>query len=421
MPARSRIFYGWWIAGAYFVLNFYWAGTLLIGFSALFNPIREAFGLSALVATAAMQMRQGAAVVGSPLVGYLFDRFGPRPLILTATFFTAGGMSLLAFSHTTWQFFLAFAIASVGFAIFIAGTGPAAMTNWFVRHRGKAISIVLAGAGMGAFLIRVVVWLEGEWGWRTALVIIVIGLLIVGIPVSLMLRHRPEQYGLRPDGEPPDAGPAEEAPVAPRLAPRADFGFRQALATRAFWSIAIASGFAAMGSTSVAFFFIPHLEDEGLSLATAAWAATAVGVIGVGSTLIAGWLSDYRDRSAIIMLAYLLQGGGIALFAFASSVWHLIPFVLLFGIGARATFPVVSSLLAEYFGRANFGKIQGVMFSAFTAGGVVGPLIAARIHDVYGTYTPAFAGYAVAMLVSMAAIGLVRRPRAVSLASPPPT
>ncbi|MCH8284463.1 MAG: MFS transporter [Chloroflexi bacterium] len=413
MPSRPRIFYGWWIAWAYFLLNFYWGGALLVGFSALFNPIRDSFGLSSLVATAAIQMRQGAAVVGSPIVGYLFDRFGPRPLILAATFFTAGGMSLLAFSHSTWQFFLAFAIASVGFAIFIAGTGPAAMVNWFVRQRGRAISVVLAGAGVGTLLVRVVVWLEDDWGWRTAVVIIVVGLLIVGLPLSMALRHRPEDYGMRPDGDPPDEAPSEGAPVPvtdPPAGNANDYGFRQALATRTFWFMSVASGFAALGSTSVAFFFIPHLEDEGLSAATAAWAATAVGIIGVGSTLAAGWLSDYAHRGVMLLVAYALQGGGIAIFAFSSSVWHLAFFAVLFGIGARATFPVVSSLLADYFGRANFGKIQGVMFSAFTAGGVAGPLIAARVHDVYGTYTPVFAGYAAAMGVSMIAISLVRRP-----------
>lgn len=419
---RRPVFYGWWIAGAYFVMNLYWGGTLMMGFSALFNPIRDAFGLSSTVATAVISLRHGVAVVGSPIVGYLFDRVGPRPLMLVATVSAAGGMSLLALSHSTWLFFLSFAIASIGFAIFIAGTGPAAAANWFIRHRGKAIAIVVAGGSVGSFLVPAVVWLEDGWGWRTTVIVIVVGLMVVGMPASLLLRHRPEQYGLRPDGEPADAGPGPPPPPSPQPGDLSGlvggFGFREAMSTHAFWLLAAGLFVASLGSSAVALFIIPHLQDEGFSKAAAGVTVTGLGLLGFVSTLAVGWLSDYLERRYLIMVAYLLQGGGLAFLAFASSVWHLVPFALLFGIGSRAAFPVVSSLQADYFGRANFGKIQGVLFSTFTAGSALGPILGAAVRDAVDSYTPIFAIYAGMTAIAVLAASLVRRPESSALAVP---
>ena len=91
MQPRPRVYYGWYIAWSYFFMNFYWGGALLAGFSALFLPISESFGLSALLVTTAISLRHGMAVVAAPVVGYIFDRRGPRLLMVVATLVTAGG------------------------------------------------------------------------------------------------------------------------------------------------------------------------------------------------------------------------------------------------------------------------------------------------------------------------------------------
>ncbi len=422
MLPRPRIYYGWYIVWSYFFMNLYWGGALMSGFSALFNPMRESFELSAALATAAISMRHGMAVVGSPIVGYIFDRHGPRMLVLAATFLAGGGLLLLVFSDSLFLLFVSFSISSVGFAIFIAGTGPAVAANWFVRQRGKAIGIVLAGSGFGGLLVRAVVWLEGEWEWRTALLILIVGLMIVGIPGSLVLRHRPEKHGLRPDGDPPldDVVDGIEGPrrdPAPRegTAQDPDFTVTEAMKTSALWLIISGYVIVGLGGGALNLLFIPHLVDQGFSPETAAWTFTAVGGIGVGTTLIAGWVSDILDRRSLIMASYLIQGGSIAVFAFATQWWHLVPFAVLFALGARISSPMVTSLLAEYFGRSHFGKIQGVLFSGFTAANVVGPVVAGLVHDATGTYTLVFAGYAASVVPAVLVVALVRRPRRAAL------
>jgi MFS family permease len=406
---RPKLFYGWWMAWAYFVLNFYWGGTLLVGFSALFNPIRDAFGLSATMAAAAISLKNAFSVILAPLVGYVFDRYGPRPIMFFATFVTVGGLSLLVFAHSTWLFFLASAISGIGLSAFIAGTGPAAMTVWFIRNRGKAIAIVLAGSGLGAFLMPPIVAIIDAWGWRVALAIIIVALIVVTTPLTMMLRHRPEQYGLRPDGRPaePPRGPLA-APSLP--SPGMDFLFGQALRARSFWLLVLAQAVVGAGTSSVMLFIIPHLEDEGFSTGAAAWAATALGIVGVFSTLGGGWLADLFERRRILVAAYFLQAGGVTLFAFASSVWHLVAFVALFGIGSRLSSPVAVSLLGDYFGRAHFGKIQGVLFSFFTLGAVAGPLAGAIVHDIRDSFTLIFVIFGGLTSISVVAGALATQP-----------
>ena len=414
MLPRPRVYYGWYIAWSYFFMNFYWGGALLAGFSALFIPIKESFGLTATLLAVAISLRYGMAVIGSPVVGYIFDRHGPRSLMLFATLATGGGLLLLIISQSTLMLFVAFAIASVGFAIYIAGTGPAVAANWFVRQRGRAIGIVLAGGGFGGPLVSMVVWLEGQWDWRIALAIIIAGLMIVGIPGSLILRHKPEQYGLRPDGDQPqETGvkwPERPATMVPSTT-ESSISVAQALKTRALWFTVSGFVIVSLGSGAINLLFIPHLVEQGFSPTTAGWTFAAMGAINIGTTLMVGWVSDVVDRRSLIIVSYLMQGGSLAIFAFATELWHLVPFVILFALGPRVSLLLVSSLLADYFGRSDFGKIQSVLFSGFTAANVVGPVMAGAVHDATGSYTLIFAGYAALAVIAVLVTTLVNRPR----------
>ena len=414
MLPRPRVYYGWYIAWSYFFMNFYWGGALLAGFSALFIPIKESFGLTATLLAVAISLRYGMAVIGSPVVGYIFDRHGPRSLMLFATLATGGGLLLLIVSQSTLMLFVAFAIASVGFAIYIAGTGPAVAANWFVRQRGRAIGIVLAGGGFGGPLVSMVVWLEGQWDWRIALAIIVAGLMIVGIPGSLILRHKPEQYGLRPDGDQPQDAeikwserPATTVPPATE----SSISVAQALKTRALWFTVSGFVIVSLGSGAINLLFIPHLVEQGFSPTTAGWTFAAMGAINIGTTLMVGWVSDVVDRRNLIIVSYLMQGGSLAIFTFATELWHLVPFVMLFALGPRVSLLLVSSLLADYFGRSDFGKIQSVLFSGFTAANVVGPVMAGAVHDTTGSYRLIFAVYAASVILAVLVTTLVNRPR----------
>ena len=413
MSARPRIFYGWWVVWTFCFLGFYWTGVLLTGFSALFTPLKESFGLSTTVTTLVINLRQAAAVVVSPVVGYLFDKVGPRPLVVAASVLSAAGLCLVASAQEAWQFFLAFPVVAVGVSIFLAGVGPASAANWFVRDRGKAVSIVLAGAGAGVFILPAIVWMEQAWGWRTTMYAMAGGMLAIGLPSAMIARHRPEQYGLRPDGDPVLAAPAgaTSAAATPASQPIAGTSFRFAMQSQAFWLLVLAGGVSALSSSSVLLFLVPHMKDKGFGASSITATATALGIIGVTSTLASGWLADKLESRLMVIVAHMCVGAGTIVFAFSSATWHLIPFSILFGFGQRGAYPFVFSLLTDYFGRANFGRIQGMVFGILTGFQMAGPLIAAAVEDWTGSFTTVLIVYGIAAgSVSVVAITLVRRP-----------
>lgn len=388
----------------------------MLGMSALFNPIREHFGLSATLTTIAFVLRFIIGALLAPVIGYGLDRFGPRPLVLAATLITASGLALVIFANTTQSFFFGFIVAALGMSIFIAGTGPVAATYWFIRKRGLASSILMSGAGVGALLIPLVVWLEAGWGWRGALAVILVGLLIVSLPLSLLLRHRPEHYGLRPDGDPPVGEPppphgnlTTTVPTTP-TPPERSASFRSAMGSPAFWLSSSSQALGALGGSAVTIFTIPHLEESGFSRTAAGMCTAGMGVIVVLSTLIFGWISDQVDRRKIIGFSFIAQATGTIFLILASSFWSLVPFAILFGMGSRSVFTVLTSLQADYFGRANFGKVQGVQFSIFTVGAASGPIIGALIRDFTGSYVPIFIAYVVTSIAAAAMMLFVRRP-----------
>jgi len=411
-----NLYYGWWVALAYFILNIYFGGALQQGFTVFFNPIRTSLGVSATVVTLAIQFRSMISVVTSPAVGLLFDRVGPRPLMLGSCFVGAAGMLLLSFASSASVLFVALFITALGTSVWMAGTGPATMANWFVRKRGTAIGLILAGISLGGVLIPGMVWVEQTWGWHVLARVLAAGLLIIGVPMSLVLRHRPEQYGLLPDGALPAAETASSATLGRKPAGSgvraADFTFGEALRSRALWALVLAQAMTSIGGQAAMLFFIPHLEaDAGISPALAGVALTAIGLLGVIGQPLVGWLSDISRKRLVLGVANASAAVSVVLFAVISQPWHLIPFVLLYGLTARTGFPVLASILAEYFGRANYGKIQGVVLGATSLFGTASALLVAAAFDATESYVLPFLVLGFLEFLSLGFLAAATRPK----------
>ncbi len=413
---RPHIFYGWWIAVAFFVINFYWSGVLVTGFTAFFNPWKEEFQLSSSTTSLAFSLQQGMAAVGAVVVGVLFDRFGGRRLMLLATALGSSGLILLSISSSAWGFFLSFVVLSVGYTIFYAGIGPALAAIWFRRHLGKANGLLLSGSNLGGALAPLLVWIIDTYSWRTAAVASAIGLAMIGIPTSLMLRHRPQQYGLLPDGDPPR--PRVTAAQVTAQHPEVlfgegdgdDFALREAIRTWAFWSIALAQALAVFGLVAVYVHILPHLENEGFSRATGARVVAMVTVLGLVTRFGFGWLGDLADKRLVLAFTYVFQGLGILSLAYVDNTWTLVLFIIVYGLAAGSFFAVLFSLLAEYFGRLHIGVIQGVVLAPYALGAIFGPYLAGVAFDATESYVWVFIAFGCATFLSAPVVLSARRP-----------
>ncbi len=420
MLGGRRIFYGWWIVFAFVVLNVYWAGTLIYGLTVFFTPVRHAFGWSAALLAFIFSLTNVLTGVVAPLVGAWFDRSGPRRMLFIASW--CSGLGLLALSRTNslGSFLAAWILVSIGYGIWASGTGPAAAALWFEHRRGLAIGVILGGVSIGGFLVPVWKPIVDAAGWRNAFAIAGVALLAVSLPTCTLLRHRPQELGLRPlGGGRPDgdrvSGIAPERPRAagPAMRPPAPSGLRTALRSRRFWAIAIAACGAQAGSQAALLLMLPRLKDAGLADATAVAAVTAVNVLGAGGRLGCGWLADSFDPALLAIASFAMQAVGLLAFALAPQTTPvLLLFVLTFGLGAGNIRVLAVMLLARDFGPAAIGRIQGVLFLLLQPGLVLGPVVAGALYDHGYGYAAAFAGLAAVSLAMCLPIApLLPRPR----------
>jgi sugar phosphate permease len=399
-----RIFYGWWIVGACFLLALYIGGVVFFGFTAIFEPIASEFGWSYAQISFAASLRGLETGLLSPFVGILVDRWGPRRLIFGGIVTTGLGLIILSRTTSLGMFYGAFALLAIGVS---AGTTVVMMTavaNWFRKKVGIAAGITASGFGFGGLLIPVMVRLIDVYEWRTAMLVLALGLFVIGIPLSLIIRHKPERYGYLPDGEKSKPMRQDKDFVPPPASEEA-ISVRQALKSRTFWHITLAMTFHVTVVMAVLTHVMPYLSEIGISRSTSGFIAAAIPMVSVAGRLTCGWFGDRLDKRWLAAGNLSMVTLGLLCFEYASAVgaWLLVPFLIIFGVGYGGNVPMrVSlqreyfgyggnvpmrvSLQREYFGRGNFGTIHGFMLGIVAAGSISGPPLAGWIFDHWGSY-----------------------------------
>ncbi len=386
-----RIFYGWWIVFACAGIIFIAAGSFFYGFGAIFDSLVDEFGWSRASISFAFSMRAEVGGIFAPLVGYMVDRVGPRRLLVSGVAAVGLGFVWISRMNTLWEFYAAVILIALGMGACGGLVAQVAIANWFDRQRGRAMALLTMGAGASGVTVMALAWLISAWGWRAALVILAVVTWGVGIPLAMLVRGRPEDYGLAPDGEPvaATASPIADSPSSPASVVEG-MTARQALRTRAFWLLSLAFAASWFGTTAIVVHEIPALTATGFSREAAALVLTLTTVISLVGRLGFGWLADLRDKRLVLAAAFLAQALGILIFAAVHVWWQLVPFLLLYAPGYGGTIPVRPALQAEYFGRRALGSVMGLTFFITSLGTVVGPVFAGWMYDMTDSYRLAF-------------------------------
>jgi MFS family permease len=235
------------------------------------------------------------------------------------------------------------------------------------------------------------------------IVILAIGLLAVCLPLSLLVRHKPEQYGYQPDGETESTVVFDNSLTQAKI-DEVNVGTRQALKTRTFWHITLALLCQAMMLSAVVTHVMPYLSSIGIARATSSLVAMAIPLTSIGGRLGLGWLGDRLDKRRVIAAAFAMICGGLLCFGFASpeAIWLLVLFLILFGIGYGGNNTLRGSVIREFFGRSNFGAIHGIVLGIMMLGNIAAPPLAAWVFERWGSYQPiwfAFVGLAAAAIL----------------------
>jgi len=406
---RLPFFYGWLIVAVTFV-------TMAIGvnartaFSLFFPPILSEFGWERGVTAGAFSFGFVVSGAMSPLIGRLMDRAGPRAVMELGVALMGGGLLLAPLTTQPWHLYLTIGVMVGAGSVCLGYSGQSLfLPNWFIRRRGLAMGIAFAGVGIGS--VTLLPWVQHmieQTGWRTACTAIGILVLLVLAPINLVLRKRPEDIGLEPDG-----GAASSArlakPVSNIVDPvwaGTDWTLPRALATSRFWWIALGYFCGLYVWYAVQVHQTKFLLDIGFSPSVGVWALGVVSLLGIPGQILLGHISDRVGREwiwtascagfaicfvALIALKYAPTLPLVDLMVFAQGA---------LGYGLTS---VMGAIVLEIFQGKHYGGIFGTIMLAALAGGAAGPWATGILYDFYGSYTVAVAiGIAVSVLSATA-------------------
>jgi sugar phosphate permease len=375
----SGIFYGWWIVCACFTLAFYIGGVVAYGFTAFFEPIAEEFGWSYTQISIAASIRGLEMGILAPVMGFLVDRFGPRRLIFSGSLIIGFGFILLSWTNSLAMFYGTFILIAVGMSACLGPVLSAAVANWFRKNVGKALGIMFSGFGAGGVLVLLIVRLIDVYQWRATFVMLGLGMWFLGIPLSLIVRHKPEQYGYLPDGW----TSAEQ--VLTHKGQGGEVSLKKALKTRVFWHIGIADAIRVMVCSAIMTHIMPYLSSVGMSRSNAALVATSIPLFSILGRVGFGWFGDMFDKRYVMAGVYFLAGLGLLAFSYVQTKWLIFPFLILYPLFWGAGVLRVA-MMREYFGRAYFGRIFGIMLGLGTVFRITGAPLAGFAYDSSGSY-----------------------------------
>lgn len=401
------LYEGWIVVWSAALVTLLIGATFYYGFGVFFTDIIREFGWSVAATSLAFSLRSEIGGLAAPFVGVGVDRYGARRIVISGVIISAVGVLLLSLIQNMWQFYAAMIVIAIGSSGAGGQAGLAAIATWFDRRRALAMSLSTLGGGVAGILVVVVAWLVEEFGWRIALRILVVGMLLIGIGFGSFIRTRPRDHEQPMDGrEYHDAeGTALPRAVMWGIPPRL------AVLTRAFIFSGLAMIAVSFATTAVLVHQVPYLESHlGLSKSLAGSTVALYTLFSIVGRLGLGMLGDRVSKPWLIAFCALLIGGGTIVLALATEFWQVVVAIMLISPGFGGTIPVRPAMMADYFGTRHFGTVNGVAALMNTTGGALGPWAVGYIVDLTGTYTP---GWYLA-----AGLGLLAAPLML-LATPP--
>ncbi len=383
----GHVFYGWYVVSAAGGLQLL-AGLLWMqSYGAYVVLLQAEFGWSsALVAGAFAMTRIESGILG-PLQGWLTDKYGPRVILATGTVIFGVGFMLFSQIETLLAFYLTFALIAVGSSLGGFATVMVAIVHWFNRHRAKAVSISQIGYSLGGLCVPFVILSLEAFGWRDTAFYSGVIVIVVGLPLTMLVRHKPGDYGEEMDGGEVDE-PGDQKTIR-IIGP--DFTARQAMRTPAFWLISVGHAAALLTVSSIMVHLVPHLtKSMEFSLANAGLIVSLMTAFQMAGQIGGGFLGDRFNKRLICVICMLSHMFALLLLAHATELWMVLCFAVLHGLAWGIRGPQMVALRADYFGASSFGTIMGFSSLIVMLGMSIGPVFAGYLYDIQGSYTMAF-------------------------------
>jgi OFA family oxalate/formate antiporter-like MFS transporter len=400
--AQPRIFYGWFVVAGTFAVTFVGFGCAY-AFSAFVASLQQDFAASrgsvSLVFSLAGFLYFALGAVSGPLA----DKWGARRLAVVGMIVTGFGLALASVARTLVEIYAAYGLG-VGIGIGLSYVPVlGVMQRWFVRRRGSASGIGVAGIGVGTLIMPPVAsLLINAFGWRETYLIFGVFAAVVGGGLAFLIEDDPRGRGLGPDGDP--------MPVGSQPVMHAETSMIEAVKSRRFVGLFVASLLGSFGVFVPFVHLVPYALDHGVPQSAA---VLLLGAIGLGSTAGRFFLGGVADRlGRSLSLAVMIAGMALAfvVWFFSSGLWSLAVFALMYGLLYGGWVALLPAVVADYFGSTNLGSLLGLVSLSIAFGTLIGPSAAGFGFDISHSYSLPILASAAAYLVA-AAILLATAPR----------
>ena len=409
--AKSRlkkVYFGWWVLASTFVLGAMSGGVFGNSNAIFFGPVKEDLGLSSAQTSLIFSLSRAQGSVAGPVVGWIVDRFGARPMVIAGGLAASLGFILLSGVHNYWIYLLIFiGVVSTGRSAGLGQTLLSAVNKWFVRRRSLAMSICITGfTSGGAVLLPLITLGVHTIGWRDVMLYSGIFMAVITVPLAMLIRTSPESMGLEPDGgnTPERGGNRRRTSTVPY-----DFSVGEALRTRAFWVLMIGAILRTSLWGGISVHAVEMLVWRGLDSQTAGFMFSLMFLLAVPMRLGAGALGQRFSIQPLLFVGEVLAGTAMASLLFLPGWLPILLFVGLLSVEqGSSTLHWVA--LGNYFGRASFATLMGIMSTCFNIGMLLTPLYAGWIFDHTGTYNLVLLTFVPVYGASAITCLLMRRP-----------
>ena len=394
------MFYGWFMA-ALGALIMAMGIVPLFGSLPVWNPVlRNAFGWSAGQMSWAYAMTQVQGGFLGPVVGLLIDKLGPRRTVFIGLIMLGSGFVLFSQMQELWHLYVAFLIMSLGSSLSTWLPMMTVVNHWFIRRRAMAMALAMEGFALGGvFVPLLLAWAIGgtdsdiseRYGWRTSALFIGILILSSALPLSRLVRNRPEDLGLEPDGGFP-IPPAMSSADADVTLSTEDQGhtWQEAIRTKSFWLISFGQALSNVILITVVIHLGLMLDDRGFSLQTISIVLSVYTAVSALFIPVGGYLGDRLPIRLVTFGFSTPQPLAVVVLVLAHNMEMLILFAVLLGVGFGGRTPLMTAITGVYFGRRAFAAITGISMLPFSIFQFIAPVFAGLMRDATGTYDAAF-------------------------------
>jgi sugar phosphate permease len=327
------------------------------------------------------------------LAGWIVDHFGPRRLMLSGIIM--GGIALIGLSVMTslWQFYVFYFFNALGYMCGGPLPNQVLISRWFEKSRGKAMGIAYLGVGVGGMLVpQIAKWLNVNFGWHEALMILGIGMIAIAFPMAWFVKESPEDISQSTKHE------SSKLPIGHILKAWPFY----LLVIGSMCSIGAVSG----TSQNLKLFFSLDLHYSQTEAANVMSIVLASSIIG---RLLMGWLADRIQKKYVMMLIYGLVAASIPLLYFAEVPGVIYVFAFIFGVALGGDYMIIPLMAAELFGVRVMGRVMGLVITVDGLAEAFAPMLAAWLRDTTGSYAHGFTALIILAVTGTVAVSLLPR------------